>query len=108
MKQWFSFFLPKYGDLYEILDAAKVRCAEGCKHECQLPVVSTAFSLIGGYVKFKKLHLARNQTFKVVLRNAIVELYIMCKMCSLSSNLVLVKLVTTCFIIFSDLASLTI
>ena len=52
MKQWFSFFLPKYGDLYEILDAAKVRCAEGCKHECQLPVVSTAFSLIGGYVKF--------------------------------------------------------
>ena len=77
MKQWFSFFLPKYGDLYEILDAAKVRCAEGCKHEYQLPVVSTAFSLIGGYVKFKKLHLARDQTFKVVLRNAIVELYTM-------------------------------
>ena len=24
MKQWFSFYLPKYGDLYEILDAAKV------------------------------------------------------------------------------------
>ncbi|CAB4040050.1 pre-rRNA-processing TSR1 homolog, partial [Paramuricea clavata] len=23
MKQWFSFYLPKYGDLYEILDAAK-------------------------------------------------------------------------------------
>jgi hypothetical protein len=24
MKQWFSFYFPKYGDLYEILDAAKV------------------------------------------------------------------------------------
>lgn len=24
MKQWFSFYLPKYGDLYATLDAAKV------------------------------------------------------------------------------------
>jgi hypothetical protein len=28
MKQWFSFYFPKYGDLCEILDAAKVNQGE--------------------------------------------------------------------------------